>query len=309
MPSNNIMIVSIKRIFRSGWLGFSRNGWSNAATIFIMATTIFFLSSLFMLKDMSQFVVSSLQEKADISVYFKEASTEQDILNVKQEISEISEMSKLEYISKEQALKIFTERHENDLILMESLEELGVNPFLASLSIRAFQASQYEAISNFLTENSKFKNVIEKVDYHQRKPIIEKIFSISSFINKTGIIFSLILIIIAVLISFNTIRLAIVSNKQEISLMRLVGASNSFIRGPFLVQGAISGLFASLISIVIFSIACYALSPRIEVLFSDLNVFKYFLNSFWSLFLIQLCVGISLGVFSSFIATRKYLKI
>ena len=302
------MLITLKRIFRSAWLSFSRDGGLIIANIFIIVLTISVITSLFLFKDVSQFIISGIQEKVDISVYFKYEVAEEDILTAKEEISEIIEVKEVEYVSKNEALEIFTERHKDDPVLMESLVEVGVNPFLASLNIKAFEASQYQSIANFL-EGAGFENIVEKVDYHERRPVIERIFALTSNLNKFGIGFSIILVIIAVLVAFNTIRLAIYNSREEIKIQRLVGASNWFIRGPFLAQGAIAGFFAALICLLLFVILTWALSSGIEVLFPGLNIFSLFVANFWLIFFLQLVTGIGLGVVSSLIAVRRYLEV
>jgi len=302
------MFTLIKRIFKSGWLSFSRDGGLAAATCFIMLIPIFLATSLFLLKDVSQFLISTVQEKADISVYFKESVSEEDILKVEEEISKIPEVKNVNYVSKEEALESFVQRHKDDPVLMESLEEVGGNPFLAALNIKAFQASQYQTVANFF-ETGTFENLIEKVDYYQREPVIERIFALTSGMEKAGWIIAIVLAIVAILVAFNTIRLAILNQKEEIKVQRLVGASNWFIRGPFLVQGTISGIFAIIICLLIFTLICWFLSPKIEILFSGLNIWRYFTGNFFTIVLIQLVTGIGLGVISSTIAIRKYLKV
>jgi len=305
------MFTSIKRIFKSGWLSFSRDGGLTVATCFIIAMTILLVTSLFFSKNLSQFLISTIQEKADISVYFKEIVPEEDILNLKEEISKIPEVKSVKYVSKENALENFVQRHKDDPVLMESLEEVGGNPFLAALNIQAFEASQYPAVANFLdsTLPSSYQDLIEKVDYYQRKPVIERIFAITSGVKEAGIFLSIVLVIVAILITFNTIRLAILNQKEEIKVQRLVGASNWFIRGPFLVQGAIAGVISALICLLISALVCWVLSPKIEILFSDLNIWGYFTSNFFTVLFIQLATGIGLGVISSTIAIRKYLRI
>jgi len=302
------MVTLIKRIFKSGWLSFSRDGGLAAATCLIMLIPILLITSLFLLKDVGQFLISTIQEKADISVYFKEGAPEEDILKVKEEVSEIPEVKSVKYVSKEEALESFVQRHKDDPVLMESLEEVGGNPFLAALNIRSFEASQYQAVANFF-ETGISENLIEKIDYYQRKSVIERIFALTSGMGKAGISLSIVLAIVAILVAFNTIRLAILNQKEEIKIQRLVGASNWFIRGPFLVQGAISGIFATIICLLIFTLICWFLSPKIEILFSGLNIWKYFTSNFFTIILLQLVTGIGLGVISSTIAIRKYLKV
>ena len=299
------MGTTLKRIIISGWQNFSRDGGIAVATIFILVMVIFLASTIFLSKDISQFLITSLQEKADISVYFKEFVLEDDILKIKEKLSQVPEVKNVEYVSKKEAIRRLVEKHPQ---LKESVQETEGMLNLASLNVNVFEANQYQPVVNFL-ENSNFKDQIDGVDYYKRKPVIEKIFSLTSLFNKTGIFLSIILIITAILVTFNTIRLAILNSIEEIKIQRLVGASNWFIRGPFLAQGVISGFIAVLISALIFSLICWFLSPKIEFFFAGLNLFNLFIKNLWILLLIQFATGILLAVISSTIAIRKYLKV
>jgi len=278
------------------------------ATVFIMVIVISLPTFLFLLNPASKILISSIKEKVDISVYFNEDTNPEDISLVKSAVSEIPEVEKVEYISKEQTLGKFIERHKDEPVLMESLTEVGNNPFLSSLNIKAWQASQYEQVTKFL-EIGPFSDLINKVDYYQRKPVIEKIFSTISSINKAGILFASILGMIAILVAFNAVRTAINNSKEEIKIMRLVGASNGFIGGPFLVQGIIIGFFAFLVTFIITFALCYFLDPKIKLVISEISIYSLFVSNLGMLILIQLATGIGLGVISSMIAVRKYLKV
>ncbi|TFG35130.1 MAG: FtsX-like permease family protein [Parcubacteria group bacterium] len=302
------MITLIKRTLKSGWKNFSREKSLVVANIFILVLAISTLTSLFILRDASQFLISSIEEKVDIAVYFKLEVPEEEILKVKDDVAKIPEVKEVKYISQEEALVSFTTKHKDDLVLMQSLEEVGVNPFSASLNIRAFEASQYQAIADFF-DSSTLTNLVEKVDYYKRKPVIEKIFTFVSSMNMLGIAFSLLLIIIAVSIAFNTIRLAIYSSREEIKIQKLVGASNWFIRGPFLVQGSICGFFAFLICIALFSLLAWIFGSKTAFLFPGFNLHTFFFVNFWTIVFIQLASGVGLGVLSSLFAVRKHLKI
>lgn len=302
------MFIALKRIFRLGWQNLFRDGGPTVATILVLSIPVALISSLLILKEANKVLISNIQEKADISIYFKEDASENDISKLEEEISKVPEVKEVKYISKEEALQRFKERHKDNPVLIEAIEEVGGNPFLASLNIKAFEASQYEAISGFL-EKSEFKEIIGKVDYYQRKPLIDRIFSLTLVIEKTGISLFILMALVAVLVTFNTVRLSIFNQKEEIKIQKLVGASNWFVRGPFLVQGAISGILAALVSLSIFALGCWFLSPKIEsFFFPEFNLFNYFKVNLLILFSIQLLVGISLGIVSSFIAIRKHLK-
>jgi cell division transport system permease protein len=302
------MPFTLKRIIKLGWTTFRRDGELALATLFILVIAISVVTTLFLSREMSNFLISTLQEKVDVSVYFKESATETEILDLKEELAKMEEIREVDYVSQAQAYKDFVERHEGEEIIMESLEEIGENPFLASLNIKAWKTSQYGTISTFL-EHPSFETLIEKVDYFQRKPVIERIFSLTGAVNSIGILFSVILVIVAVLVTFNTIRLAIYNSREEIKIQRLVGAGNWFIRGPFLIQGVMAGIFASFICLAIFGLTSWIVSPKIEFFFPDLNLFNIFTENLGLIFLLQFFAGVSLGIISSLIAIRKYLKV
>jgi len=302
------MWVSIKRIIKIGLREFSRNIGLSVATLLIMIMVISLTTMLFILNPVSKKIISDVQDKVDVSVYFTEEATDEEITNVQLEISKLAEVKEISYISRDQALEIFIENHKDDALLIESLTELGYNPFSPSLSIKAWEPSQYSEVANLL-ESESYRGIIDKVDYNQRKEVIEKMFSLTKIINGVGLFFSIIFAIIAILIAFNTTRIAIHSSKEEISVMRLVGASNSFIRGPFLVQGAIIGTIAAIITFIVTLILSYTFDSKIRMLAPEISIFRIFTSRIFLLFLIQLATGVGLGVISSCIAIRKYLKV
>jgi len=299
------MITALKRVIRSGWIGLKRQSGLTIATVFTMVMVISLITSLFLFQKITAFSILTLQEKVDMSVYFKRESLEDDILKIKDEIIKMPEVKSVEYVSDDEAKRRLLEKHPE---LTESLRETEGMLNLASLNIKAAKAEQYTAIVNFL-ESANFKDSIEEIDYSERKPVIEKIFSVTSGINSTGIVLSLVLGIVAFLVAFNEIRLAICSSSEEIFIQRLVGASNWFIRGPFLIQGIISGFFAALIALVIFVPLVYFLSPKMEAFFPGLNLSQYFFSHFFLIFFMQILTGIGLGTVSSIIAIRKYLQV
>jgi len=304
------MFTSLKRIIKFGWNNFYRNKGLSFSSTFIMTIAILLIVSLLFFREASQFFISYIQEKVDISVSFNLNIDEEKIFEVKNELLKMEEIRNIEYSSQEEELENFKQKHQDDEILMRSLEEAQLfNPFPlpAVLNIKAWSADQYEQIVESL-EDEKYRNIIYYIDYHDRRLIIERVFSITKWINQIFIILSSIFILIAILITFNTIKLTILNQKEELIIQRLVGASNWFISGPFLIQGIISGFFASLISFLISLGFVYLLEFQIESLFFEFNIFSYFLNQAFIIFLVQVIIGITLGIISSIIAIRKYLK-
>lgn len=301
------MLISIKKIIKFSWESFSRNKGLFFTTTFIITITTFLIGGLFFFRGATDSLIGNLQQKVDISVYFNQNADEKSILEIKQELSEVSEVEDVEYISSEEALIRFKEDHKDDAVIIESLREIGENPLVAHLNIKAGQASQYEQISNFL-EGDSFERVIDKVDYHQNKTVIQRIFFVSSNVERVSLLFIAISAVLAILVAFNTIRLEISSFKREISIMKLVGASDWFIRGPFMVQGMVSAVLATITTLTVFYISCYFLSPKLEMLISGFSLMEYLQANLLIVFSIQLVSALVLGMIPSFIAIRKYLN-
>lgn len=304
------MFANTTRIIKFAFQDFARNKGISIAAIFVLIVTIMLVTGLFFFQGMASYLTSEIQNKIDITAYFKEDIPEQDILNVKSEILKISpDIKNIEYVSQEQALLIFNEKHRDNPVLSKALEQVGNNPFLPSLNIITNgDPEQYEQIAEIL-QTSDFGKLIDKVDFSQKKDTIEKVYSITTNINRYGILMGFILILVAVLVVFNTIKLAVDSSKEEISTMRIVGASDWFIRGPFIIQGAIYGCIAFIFCILISGISAYLLSPKLGVIMPGFNIFDYFLTNLWILILIQLGFGVAVGIISSLIVVRKYLEV
>ncbi len=302
------MFESIKRIFGLGWKMFLREKGITVATVFVLFLVINLIGGLFLLKDMGTFLIQNVEDKVDISVYFKQSASEDEILTIKKKIVDFPEVKRAEYISQDKALNQFTERHKSDFSLIESIEELGMNPFLASLNVQAKNPSQYEKVYAFLS-NLETGDIIEKIDYYQRETVIQKIHALSSQLSQAGLYLAIILFIVAVIVTLNTVRLSIYNSKKEIEIQKLVGASNWFIKAPFLIQGMLCGVTASIISFLCLAFACWFFNPQIRNLFLDFNLYNLFMSEVWTLLGIQVMVGILLGVISSNIAVKKYLKV
>jgi len=301
------MFVNFFRVFKFGWQEISRNLGISVATIFIMFISLTLVGGTLVLQRLSKNLVMTLQEKADISVFFKEDTKEEDIYKIKERIENFPEVKEVEYVSKEKALEKFKEVHKDNPSIMESLQLIGKNPLPASLNIRADSSAAYEKLANFL-EKGEYKDFIEKVNYRQNQMIIDRLFSISENIKTSGLIISCILIFIAFVMTFNTIRLAIYSRRKEIAIMKLIGATNWFVRGPFLIQGILVGLFAGIISFLLFYGIDSLLSPDNLGIFGELGLADFFEENVLTLLLIQVGGGVLLGLVSSFFATQKYLK-
>lgn len=291
-------------------MNFWRNGWISLATVLVVSITLFTIGSLIFSRSLLSSTLAQVKDKVDISVYFKINAGEEEILALKESILSKDEVKSVEYISSEQALENFKERHKNNALITQSLDELSENPLGAALNIKANDTSQYEGIARFLESGAGSQNsIIDKINYFQNKIVIERLAKIIDSAKKLGFGISVILIVISVLVTFNTIRMAIYTSRDEISVMKLVGAGNKYISGPFIVEGIMYGFFASLIAMFLFYPITLWLGPATQNFFGGFNLFEYYVSNFVQLFLILLAFGVALSSLSSFIATRRYLKV
>ena len=303
-------LTNFKRVLQFASVNFFRNKGTSVAAIFILMITTLLVTSLFLLHGMSNFLVTTLQNKIDITAYFKSEASEESILVIRDEILKNSpDIKNIQYVSKEDALKDFIEKNKDNEVFSKALSEVGGNPFLPALNITTSgNPAQYQQISTILEED-KYKDFIEKVDFSQKKDTIEKVFSITSNVNKFGIGLGLILILVAISVVFNTIKLVVDHSRDEISTMRIVGASNWFLRAPFILEGVLFGLVSFFTSFFITIFLVYAASGGVGLMMPGFNLSSYFISHLWLVILIQLACGVGLAVISSYIAVRKYLEI
>jgi cell division transport system permease protein len=296
------------RIWKYGWLGFSRNLWISTAAILTITLALSVVSGLLVMGNITDTFVKELQGKIDVSVYFKQSAQEAKILQLQYALQARSEVAGVEYVSQDKALDLFKDRHKDNELLMSSLKELNQNPFQASLNIKAQKASQFDAIVSFV-EGFENKDIVEKVNYKENEKVIQRLTAITSSIQKSGLVFTIILALIVLLVTFNTIRLVIYNYKDEISVMKLVGASDWFIRGPFVVTAALYGVFSAVITWLFFFLIIWLVSEKTGTIFTGTDILSYWAGNFFGIFMLLLLLGGGLGVLSAFIAMRRYLKV
>lgn len=302
------MFVEISRIIKYGFHSFLRNGWLSTSTVGIMILALVVFEGLILFNVVAKGAVQAIQDKIDISVYFKSNAAEDSILNIKRSLEGLTEVSAVIYTSRDEALSEFKKRHEKDEVITQTLSQLDENPLLASLNVKAKDPRNYSTIAEYL-EKPVFQNLIEKVTYTQNYVVINRIISLVDTVGKSGAILTSFLTFLAVMITFNTIRLTIFSNREQIGIMRLVGASNNFTRGPYVVEGVLYGIIAGVLSFLIFIPIINFISPYITNFIPEVDLKLYFNDYFVRILLYQLLFGVGLGIISSVIAIRKYLHV
>jgi len=305
--------TKLRRVVKAGFFNFWRSGYVSLASIMVMVITLSVIGSVIFVSAILNITMGELRNKVDINVYFVTTAAENDILSLKTKIETLPEVKMVEYINREKALANFKLQHENDQITLQALEELGDNPLGASLNIKAREPSQYEGIANFLNEENILSNdgqkIIDKINYFENRIAIDKLSRIIDSAESLSLVISLALVIVSIIITFNTTRLTIYISREEISVMQLVGASRNYIKGPFVVTGVIVGLISGLITMFLFFPISYWLGNTTQNFFIGLNIFDYYLSNFFEIIFIVVGSGIAIGAVSSFLAVRKYLKL
>ena len=303
------MFLTIGRTFKEGLKGFVRNNWLSLATVGVLAMSLYVVSILYVVTYTANNILKNIENRVNISVYFKQDFPENDILAAKDELQKFSlEIKSIDYVSKEQALENFKRDNADEPVIIQSLEEIGDNPLLPSLVIKANQQDQYEQISKALSESAYMEN-ISRINYGKNKEVIDRLNSIILTIRRTGIALGIIFAAIAILITFNTIRMTIYTQRKEIEVKRLVGASNFFIRLPFIFEGILYGTIASIVSMAVLFVTLRFVTPYVSSVIPTENLVNFYIGRFFIIFGIQFGAGILLGIVSSWIAMRKYLKI
>ena len=302
------MITATRRIFRSGFIGFWRNAYVSLASIFVMTIALFVIGTTLFVDQLLTASLQNIQSRVDINVYFATAAPIEQVLNLQTELERLPEVASVTYTSPEEALTRYRERNRNEAAAIQALEELDSNPLGASLAVRAVDTAQYANVARFLDEQEQYASIISFVNFNDNREAIERLTNIINAVESATFLVMIILVVAAILITFNTIRLAIYTTREEIKVMRLVGASNMYIRGPFMLQGVMYGLIAGLLALLILYPMAVWLGPKTESFF-EFNLYTYFVSDFVIVAAVIVGIGVAMGLISSVFAVARYLRI
>ena len=309
-----MILTKIRRVIRSGFVNFWRNGFLSLSSVLVLSIALLVFGSLIFFSTLSDRFLDTVREKVDINVYFSLDAVETDILDLQKTLEKMPEVAATEYVSREESLVRFKEKHQDNTLILQGLEEVGDNPLPAVLTIKAKDPSQYESIAKSLAD----KTFIDDVNYSRNKVIIDRLSRIIPLVEKTVSVLIMLLVVMAVVITFNTIRVIIFSSRDEIAVMKLVGASNMYVRGPFVVSGIMYGIASAILAIIVLGLFAYymdALYIRfLHAYPGDVSeirhiLFSYYVGNFKLIFAIILGSGIALGAISSYMAVRRYLNV
>jgi len=297
----------------NGAKSFARSGSVSFVTVLIMTVTMLIIGLLIFLSAILSATLVAIKDKVDVNVYFVTSASETEIFSLQQSLQTLPEVASVTYTSREDALEEFKVRHATDQLTLQALEELGENPLGASLAIKAQDPEQYESIVNFLAEEPTLSadgtSIVDRINYYQNKVVIDRLTGAIRATERAGLVIALLFALASVVIVFATVRLAIYTARDEIGVMRLVGASNMYIRGPFIVACIMAGLAASVIALIIFYPAAWYAGETLTTWLGGFNLFTYYVSNFPMIAGILVGAGIVLGGISSYFAVRRYLKV
>lgn len=304
--------TTTSRIMQYGLDNFRRNTWLTTAATIVMTITLLIIASSFILRMVFADTIADIRSRIDVSFYLSDATTPQQLEQLKSAIRKVPIVTEVAYISKEEARKIYAEQPDTNQQDLEALSELQSNPLPASLRVKTNNPNRLGEVSA-VAARPEFKQIVQNTsDSGDRKKAIERIANASRGFEIGSLVASIVFVVISVLIIFNTIRMAIYNRKDEIQIMRLIGANPSFIRGPFLVEAALYGVVAAVISLILmYSFLLTQSGTLLKTVANDIVVEPTVrLFQQWPVLVVLavLFVGVVIGLLSSLLATRRYLR-
>lgn len=303
---------TLGRIIKAGCINFVRNSWLSIAAIAVMVITLTIVLFSVIANATFSHTIQQITDKIDVSFFLKDTITSKQLDDLTTQLKNLSNVKSVSYTSKEQALTTYKQQNAGNVDLLLAISQTD-NPLPASLQIKPRDPNKIDDIRTFLDKPDIKALESDNAQYpDDRKQAVDKITHATAFMRKVGVAGVLVFAMISMLIIFNTIQMAIFNRREELTIMRLLGASTSYIRGPFVVETVIYGIVAGVISIVLlnalFTVSSSALQASslglLDIGYSN----DYFGNHFWLFLTVQLGVGILIGAVSSTIATRRYLK-
>jgi len=305
------MITGLRRVVRAGFVGFWRNAYVSLTSVYVMVIALFVVFSAMLFDHLLTNALGSLQSQVDINVYFVPDAAEEEIERIRNAVAALPEVATVDFTSREDALLQYREDNSDNEIALQALEELSENPLGATIAVQARETGQYAGVAQFLVEQQESEDVstpvIDVINYENNREAIDTLTGFIDVTERISMIVTAVLLGAALLITFNTIRLGIYTSREEIAIMRLVGAGNMYIRGPFMLQGVLYGLFAGIITLALFYPILIWIGPGSQAMFG-IDLLAYYLDNFKYFFCVIVGLGIGLGFISSMFAVSRYLR-
>jgi cell division transport system permease protein len=286
-----------------------RNIWLSLVTITILILALFTVNMLITIDVISRAAIESIKDKIDVNIYLNGETKEEDAMALKSQIEGLADVKSVIYISRQDALKEFEDKHRKDPEILAALHELGRNPLSPALVIKPDDTARYKELIAAL--NAIENENIEARNFDDHEVVLSKINSITKKVKETGVMISAIFVLITILLVYNSVRVAIYTHRREIRIMRLVGASNWFIRMPYVISGLFYTAIGIGVIIVVFLPFLNLLQPYLATFFVDynINVLTYFKENMLNIFGAEFAMLAFVNMLASLIAVGKYSKV
>jgi cell division transport system permease protein len=306
-----MFLLSLSRIIKFSFQNFFRNFWLSVVTITIIVLTLFSVTCLVFINAITEQSVNIVKSKVDVSLYFNPTTTPEQVFGVQGAIENLPYVKNVEYVSKSDALVKLREQYKDSELILESLKELDNNPLGDTLIVNTQQTSDYQKVVDFVNGTEQYAVLIDSQSFDDNGYIIDKLEKITSQVKRIGWGVTIFFAVISLLVIINTIRIAIYTHRDEISIMRLVGASNRFIRGPFVGEAILYAFLGSIITFVLTYFVAAFSDPYVQGLLgqTDFSLMKYLTVNVFLIFGGEMIGIIFISVIATSLALRRYLKI
>ncbi|MDU6011859.1 MAG: permease-like cell division protein FtsX [Slackia sp.] len=303
---------SLFYFFKESLTGFSRNLSTTLGSIITIFLSLLIIGVFLVGGGIVDNIVSSVEDKVSVTAYVSDDANQNDINAVMKTIEGISGVQSVGFTTKDEAMENFSNSMSSNPEIVEQLD--GMNPLPASIDIELSDAQQVESVVGAIASNASFKEICDSPDdpsdslKYGGQETIERLFSVTNYVRYIGVALIALLVFIALVFINNTIRLAILARSREISIMRLVGASNGFIRGPFLMEGALHALIGAGLAIVFLEILRRVALPQVSTALMWLPIALSSVT-YARIYLTLVVAGLIIAAVGSMFAMRRYLKV
>lgn len=304
------------RMARYGANNFTRNAWLTTAATAVMTITLVIIFTTVMARSVLVSTVDELRQKVDYSIYLRSDVTGSEVSKARDKFEQLSNVTSVRYIDTDQARDAYIDQNNPSKEELQAISELKINPFFPSFRVVISDPAKTSELATLVERDKDVRNVLNPDPKRQpsftgeKKKVIETISSWAQLAERGGIIASILFVAISMLIIFNTIRMAIFSRKDEIEMMKLIGADKSFIRGPFVVEAVMYGFFAALAATALGYTMLVTIEPQLSSYGIAISSTRDLLIAWSPLTLaIMIFLGALIGIIASRLAVRRYLKV
>lgn len=298
------------RVLKFAWQNMWRNLWLSIVTLTTLVLVLVSLTALFAVNAVTDAALTKIQSKLEVAINFLPTAIPQQVDDAKIQLLALPGLDSITSISKEEALLKFKERTKDNATIQQSLQELGDNPFGPALVLHAQNPAGYDQALKFI-QTANFKDIIETTDIPVYQDIVAKLDNLTNQVKRGAGIMAGFFGLLALIVAFNTVRVSIYSQREEIGIMKLVGATNGFISWPYVIDGSLYAVLATILTIAICLPLAALIEPTLKAFLNieSFSLVQYLIRNSLSIFGLELLIAVVINIVASAIAVRKYLKV